>query len=211
MGSTVDYGEDDRLLDFLGESDDESEPDSSSWKTRPDQACVECLDGILFWTPGVLGNEVWLSESEVSDGDSSLVEPLALHLSNEMSKLYCSDGPQLPALGTDGHHVVQLFPSGVKRTVVERANNILSFDEARANEAAVNRAMLEELTSSRRLSACPSDLRRTSSTPVGSSNGKRSTVSERSKHASWSVDSRTRRQNSFRRSWGQHRDGANAS
>ena len=63
-----------------------------------------------------------------------------------MSKLYCSDEPQLPSLGNDGHDVVQLFPSGVKRTVVERANSILSIDEARANEAAVNRAMLEELT-----------------------------------------------------------------
>ena len=151
--STVDYGEDDRSHDFLADSDSEDESGDSSpanaseeWKTRQDQSCLECMDGFLHWHPDVLGNEIVLDDPEAKGGDASPAGPLEIHLSREMSKLYVSDELTLPAVGHDGHYVVQLYPSGIKRTVVERANNILSIDEARANEAAVNRAMLDELT-----------------------------------------------------------------
>ena len=148
----MDNGEDDRSRDFLAESDSEDESGDSShaqaseeWKIRQDQACLECMDGFMHWHPDVLGNEIILDDLEAKGGDSSHAGPLEIHRSREMSKLYVSDELTLPAVGHDGHYVVQLYPSGVKRTVVERANNILSIDEARANEAAVHRAMLEEL------------------------------------------------------------------
>ena len=41
--------------------------------------------------------------------------------------------------------MVRCYPSGVKRTVVERENNILSRDEALQHEKACNQAMLDEL------------------------------------------------------------------
>ena len=40
---------------------------------------------------------------------------------------------------------MEFYASGLKRTVVERANNIFSSDEARQPQADVNKAMLEEL------------------------------------------------------------------
>ena len=51
----------------------------------------------------------------------------------------------LPPLGEGDHYIVQVFASGLKRTVVERQNNILSIDEARQNQAAVDKAMMDEL------------------------------------------------------------------
>ena len=57
------------------------------------------------------------------------------------------DGEVLPELGADGYYVVQCFPAtGQKRTVVERENNILSLDEARAHVKECDKAMLDELT-----------------------------------------------------------------
>ena len=66
-------------------------------------------------------------------------------MSRQMSLLLVSaDGEQLPVLGPDEHHVVQVFPTGARKTVVERAQNILT-REALQHEAACNKAMLEEL------------------------------------------------------------------
>ena len=138
---------------MLADSDSEAGGGESSrvdrsemWKTRQGQACVRCLDGSMFRKPGVLGNAAPLSDTEVEDGVSARFRLLEIHMSREMSKLYVSEELHLPPVGNDGHYVVQLYRSGIRRTVVERANNILLIDEARANEAAVNRAMLEELT-----------------------------------------------------------------
>ena len=82
-------------------------------------------------------------------GDLSLTGtrgPLEVELSRPMGLLLVpSDGEQLPALGHNEQHVVQVFPTGVKKTVVERAQNILTREEALQHEAECNRAMLEEL------------------------------------------------------------------
>ena len=56
-----------------------------------------------------------------------------------------SDGKQLPAISHDQHYVVQFFPTGAKKTVVERAQNILTRDEALQHDVACNKAMLEQL------------------------------------------------------------------
>ena len=45
----------------------------------------------------------------------------------------------------DDYYVVLCYPSGVKRTVVERENNILTRDEALKHERQCNQAMLDEL------------------------------------------------------------------
>ena len=65
-----------------------------------------------------------------------------------MSKLLKSlDGEELPPLqGEQEYYVVWCYLSGVKRTVVERAQNILSLEEAKAHERECNKAMLDELT-----------------------------------------------------------------
>ena len=69
-----------------------------------------------------------------------------MELSRQMSLLLVrADGEQLPVLGPDEHHVVQVFPTGARKTVVERAQNILTREEALQHEAACNKAMLEEL------------------------------------------------------------------
>ena len=74
-------------------------------------------------------------------------EPFEVEMSRSMSMLLVSrDGEALPELGDDGHYVIQCFPSlGVKRTVVERAQNILTLDEANAHQKECNQAMLDEL------------------------------------------------------------------
>ena len=56
-----------------------------------------------------------------------------------------SDGQQLLALDHDQHCVVQLFPTGANKTVVERAQNILRREEALQDDAACNQAILEAL------------------------------------------------------------------
>ena len=66
----------------------------------------------------MLGDEVVLSDQEVNGGDSSPTGPVEIHLSREMSKLYVSEELHLPPVGNDGRYVVQLYPSGSKRTVV---------------------------------------------------------------------------------------------
>ena len=116
--------------------------------TKVEDAPVEALDvqngAALCWAS---------AERELHDipkgGDAShtgISGPLEVELSRPMSMLLVpSDGERLPALGPDGHYVVQMFPTGVKRTVVERAQNILTREEALQHEAECNRAMLEEL------------------------------------------------------------------
>ena len=51
----------------------------------------------------------------------------------------------LPPLGEGEYYVVEFYASGLKRTVVERANNIIDHDEARQHPAEVNKAMVDEL------------------------------------------------------------------
>ena len=60
-------------------------------------------------------------------------------MSPEMSKLLQSyDGEELPPLhGEQDHYVVWCYPTGLKRTVVEREQNILTLDEARAHSQGV--------------------------------------------------------------------------
>ena len=61
-----------------------------------------------------------------------------------MSKLLTSvDGEVLPELGPDEHYVVQFLRTGAKNTVVERAQDILTREEALQHEVACNKAMLE--------------------------------------------------------------------
>ena len=61
--------------------------------------------------------------------------PIAVELSPEMSKLLVPlDGEELPPLNDEiDHYTVWCYPTGVKRTVVEREQHILSLDEARAH------------------------------------------------------------------------------
>ena len=75
-------------------------------------------------------------------------EPICIEFSRSMSMLLTpKNGEVLPELGADGHYVVECFPSlGQKRTVVERENNIISLDEARAHVKECDKAMFDELT-----------------------------------------------------------------
>ena len=65
-----------------------------------------------------------------------------------MSKLLKPlDGEELrPLQSEQDHYVVWCYPTGVKRTVVEREQNIRSLSEAKAREKECNKAMLDELT-----------------------------------------------------------------
>ena len=65
-------------------------------------------------------------------------EPVEVQLSRQMSLLLApTDGETLPPLShEDEYYVVRVYPSGVKRTVVERKDNILSRDEALQHEKA---------------------------------------------------------------------------
>ena len=82
-----------------------------------------------------------------------------------------SDGEQLPALSHNEHYVVQFFPSGAKKTVVEREQNIRTREDALQHEAACNKAMLDELQRWLNLGArdrVSKNTPRTSSTRAGS-------------------------------------------
>ena len=74
--------------------------------------------------------------------------PVAVELSHEMSKLlHPFDGEELPPLhGETEHYTVWCYPSGIQRTVVERKQNVLTLDEARAHSKECDKAMLDELT-----------------------------------------------------------------
>ena len=74
-------------------------------------------------------------------------EPICVEFSRSMSKLLTPlDGEALPEHKYDEHYVVWCYPSGLKRTVVERENNILSLDEAKLHWKECDKAMLDELT-----------------------------------------------------------------
>ena len=71
---------------------------------------------------------------------------VAVECTRAMSLLLVPDeATYLPPLGEGEHYVFEFYASGLKRTVVERDNNILSIDEARQHSAAVSKAMLDEL------------------------------------------------------------------
>ena len=53
---------------------------------------------------------------------------------------------ELPGLREGEHYVIQLFPTGTKRTVVQREMNILDKSEADAHPQEVQHAMYDELT-----------------------------------------------------------------
>lgn len=74
--------------------------------------------------------------------------PIAVELSPEMSKLLVPlDGEELPPLsGETEHYTVWCNPNGIIRAVVERGQNILTLDEARAHSKECDRTMLDELT-----------------------------------------------------------------
>ena len=135
--SFTQYIQEDRLHQYLQECG-----------TQVEEASIESLDvqnGAVACWPSV--------ERELQGvtlgGKQSLTcapGPLEVELSRQMSLLLVpSDGEKLPALNHDEHYVVQLFPIGAKKTVVERAQNILTREEALQHEAACNKAMLEEL------------------------------------------------------------------
>ena len=57
-----------------------------------------------------------------------------------------TDGETLPEIKhEDEYYVVMVYPSGVKKTVVEREQNVISRDEALKHEKECNQAMLDEL------------------------------------------------------------------
>ena len=90
------------------------------------------------------------SQIEKADGvpKGSALEPISIELSHGKSKLLQpTDGEELPPLESErDYYVVRCFPTGLKRTVVEREQNILSLDEAKLHEKECNKAMLDELT-----------------------------------------------------------------
>jgi len=125
----------DKLRDYLSEHG-----------TQVEHAPVEALD----MQNGA--NECWSStEPDMyhlqESGVASPAEPVEVQLSPQMSLLLVPmDGETLPELRhEDEYYVVRVYPSGVKRTVVERKENILSRDEALQHEKACNQAMLDEL------------------------------------------------------------------
>ena len=73
--------------------------------------------------------------------------PVAVELSHAMSKLlHPFDGEELPPLhGETEHYIVRCYPTGIKRAVAEREQNILTLDEARAHSKECDKAMLDEL------------------------------------------------------------------
>ena len=74
-------------------------------------------------------------------------EPVDVQVSHQMSLLLVpTDGETLPPLNhEDDYYVVRVYLSGVKQTVVERKDNIISREEALQHEEACNQAMLDEL------------------------------------------------------------------
>ena len=114
--------------------------------TKAHDGPTECLDGQN-------GEECWLSTEpdmhHLRDpgGELSLTDLVEVQLSPQMSLLMTpTDGDVLPQLiHKDDYYVVRCYPSGVKRTVVERENNVLSRDEALQHDKACNQAMFDEL------------------------------------------------------------------
>ena len=98
------------------------------------------------WT-GRRRTTVWAYKGENSSGASAPAEPVEVQLSHQMILLLVPiDGETLPELRhEDEYYVARVYPSGVKRTVVEREPNILSRDEALKHEKQCNQAMLDEL------------------------------------------------------------------
>ena len=82
-----------------------------------------------------------------ASGCSELTEPVEVQLSYQMSLLLTpTDGETLPKLNhSDEYYVVRVYPSGVKREVVEREQNIISREEALKHDKECNQAMLDEL------------------------------------------------------------------
>ena len=79
---------------------------------------------------------------------------LEVEFSRAMSMLLVPDDTMhLPSLEEGCYYVVELYAAGLKRTVVERQNNILSIDEVRQQQAACNKAMMDELQRRRNLKA----------------------------------------------------------
>ena len=114
--------------------------------TQVEHAPVEALDTQNG------ANECWSStEPDMchlqESGVSTPAEPVEVQLSPQMSLLLVPmDGETLPELRhEDEYYVVRVYPSGVKQTVVERKDNILSREEALQHEKACNQAMLDEL------------------------------------------------------------------
>ena len=114
--------------------------------TQVEQAPIEALDVQNG------ANECWSStEPDMyhlsTSGASALTEPVEVQLSPQMSMLLMpTDGETLPELRhADEYYVVRVYPSGVKRTVVEREQNIISREEALKHEKQCNQAMLDEL------------------------------------------------------------------
>ena len=71
---------------------------------------------------------------------------VTVEFTRQMSLLLVPDeATYLPRLGEGEHYVMEFYASGIKRTVVERDNNILSIDEARQHPAEVSKAMSDEL------------------------------------------------------------------
>ena len=102
---------------------------------------------------GSINHEI--GEGTVERTDSAFVadtcgsaphEPPELHFTKEFSRFYAKHGGKdLPNLGPEDHVVIQIFPGGIKRTVVQREANLLDADETKRHIKQVNRAMLEEL------------------------------------------------------------------
>ena len=95
--------------------------------TQVEHAPIEALD----MQNGA--NECWSSTEPdmyhlTASGGSALAEPVEVQLSHQMSLLLVpTDGATLPERHHDEeHYVVRVYPSAVKRTVVERQQNILS-------------------------------------------------------------------------------------
>ena len=81
-----------------------------------------------------------------SRGGSPLSAMIEVEFTRAMSLLLVPDETMyLPPLGEGEYYVVQAYASGLKRTVVERQNNILSIDEVRQHQAECDKAMLDEL------------------------------------------------------------------
>ena len=116
-------------------------------ETKAKYGPVELLDGKIGAEGCWLSTEPDMHHLRSKSGDASLAGPVEVQFSPQMSLLLePTDGEPLPKLNhRDDYYVVQCFPSGMKRTVVERENNILSREEALRNEELCSQAMLDEL------------------------------------------------------------------
>ena len=112
-----------------------------------------------------------------SSGGSPLAM-VAVEFTRAMSLLLVPDeATYLPPLGEGEHYVFEFYASGFKRTVVERANNILTIDEARQLRPQSIRPCWKSCNAgatSRPSRECRRPSPTTWSTPAGSSSGRRS-------------------------------------